>query len=84
MELPDFLKPKEYKQGKRAGEEGKGIMDNPYKDEATLHNIKNGMGASPWWITTYKPFIYWQQGWFDGRKPIVDAYFDKHYKNEDD
>jgi hypothetical protein len=46
----------------KAFKEGYTSVKNPYADAATDHNLKNGLGASPWWDTNYKPFIDWEQG----------------------
>ena len=77
MSIFNLLKSKAYKQGFQSGKAVENGIDNPYADEATMDNINNGMGASPWWDTRYKPFIDWEHGRIDGRQKDVDAYLNR-------
>lgn len=67
-----LFKSKEYKEGWRAGRKGTDKLDNPYSCDASRHNLKHGMGASPWWETNYKPFIDWNMGRRDALQPEID------------
>lgn len=60
-------KSKEYEEGWKAGEEGAGEFENPYFDNASEHNLENGMRASPWWATNYEPFLEWERGCLEAR-----------------
>lgn len=66
MSILNLFKFKAYKQGLQDGKQGKGIIDNPYAQEATRDNLNRDMGGSPWWDTRYQPFIDWQLGMIDG------------------
>ena len=68
--MPRFMnifKSKEYKEGWQAGKSGGSEIDNTYSEAATSDNLKQSMGASPWWDTNYKPFTDWDQGRHDAR-----------------
>jgi hypothetical protein len=63
-----FFKSKAFKEGYNSG---KSSLQNPYADVATQQNIREGMGASPWWDTNHKEFWDWDKGF---RKRLIEKY----------